>query len=223
MPRRQVVIANEEIYHVYNRGVAREAIFTTPLDYKRFLNLLRFYRYTNSPFSYSHFRCLDTEKRVAVQKNLEISPLMVEIYAYCLMPNHFHILLKQLQDNGINKFLSRVQNGYAKYINKKYNRVGPLFQSRFKAVRVENDSVFSHVSRYIHLNPCTSCLVKAEKLSDYRWSSFVFYAGVEEGNLVNTKNLLKAFGGMEKYRDFVMDQASYQRKLSAIKHLTLEK
>jgi len=147
---------------------------------------------------------------------------LVEIYSYCLMPNHFHLLLKQKADKGISKFLTLVQNGYAKYFNIKRRRSGSLFQDMFKAVRIETEERFVHTSRYIHLNPVTAYIIELEKLSSYPWSSFPEYVGVRDNGIVNSELILGIVGGKEKYREFVYNQVEYQRELSKIKHLLLE-
>ena len=110
----------------------------------------------------------------------EIAPLkplseekMIEIICYCLMPNHIHFLIRQLKENGISKFMGQISNSYTKYFNTKYTRVGPLLQGPFKAVLIESDEQLIHVSRYIHLNPIVSGIVK--NLEDYPWSSYLEY------------------------------------------------
>ncbi len=91
----------------------------------------------------------------------------VEVVAYCLMPNHFHLLVKQVSEGGISKYLRQAINSYAKYFNTKYKRVGSLFQDMFRAVHIETDEQFIHVSRYIHLNPLVSYLVGKKELLSY--------------------------------------------------------
>ena len=117
-----------------------------------------------------------------------------------------------------------IQNGYAKYINIKENRVGPLFQSAFKAIRITTDEQLLHVSRYIHLNPSTEYLVKTEKLLEYPWSSFPTYLDekILDFHFVNPEPVLSFFKTRDLYKEFVFDQAEYQKELSNIKHLMLE-
>jgi len=223
MPLRNIVFANNEIYHVLNRGVASSPICHSPTYYKRLLKLIDFYRFANFSVSFSRYNGLSVEERNKFDKRLEGEGVpQVEIYAYCFMPNHFHILLKQLLDNGIVKFMSKFQDSYGKYFNLINNRSGPLFQSRFKAVRIENDEQFLHVSRYIHLNPSSSFLVKIHDLPLFKWSSFVDYLRNPQSTFINTKFILDLIGGRDKYQQFVFDQAEYQRQLHKIKHLVLE-
>lgn len=223
MPYRKTVFTNNEIYHILNRGVAQAPIFLSSKEYLRFLSLTDFYRYANLPLSFSHYIRLPQEERKKLMENLKNNnSLLVEIFAYCLMPNHFHFLLRQLKEKGISTMLANLQNGYAKYFNLKHQRQGPLFQSMFKAVRIETDEQFLHVSRYIHLNPYSSYLVKIENLFSYSWSSFPEYLGKLPSSFINTKNILSLIRGKKEYNKLVFDQADYQQELDKIKHLSLE-
>jgi len=184
---------------------------------------LAFCRFTKSKLSFSAFDDLDSGGQADYMRKLQSeSAEAIEIYAYCLMENHFHFLVRQLIENGIKTTFSRIQNAYAKYFNLKNKRSGPLFESRFKARWVENDQYFLHVSRYIHLNPCTSYVVEVEKLADYRWSSLPQYLGQSNAKVVSVDKILSIAGGVENYKKFVLDHADYQKKLGLIKHLAFE-
>ncbi len=207
-----------------NRGVASSQIFDTGGDFKRFLNLVDYYRHETN-ISFSKYIKLPLDKRGDAKNNLSNSELRITIYSLCLMPNHFHMLVRQELDDGIKKALTSIENAYGKYFNLKNNRQGPLFQSRFKAKRIENDNILMHVSRYIHLNPCTSYLIDINKLHMYPWSSYPKYTNTNNPNetFINKDFILKIAGGVDNYKKFVIDQADYQRKLKRIKHLLLEK
>lgn len=223
MPYRKIVFANNEVYHILNRGVAQTPIFLSSREYSRFLSLIEFYRYAHPLLSFSRYNRLSQEERRKLREDIKRkNSLLVEIFAYCLMPNHFHLLLKQLRDKGISIMLSRLQNGYAKYFNLTHQRQGPLFQSMFKAVRVETDEQLLHLSRYIHLNPSSSYLVKIKNLSSYSWSSFPKYLGKRHFAFINAETILGMINGKGKYKKFVFNQAEYQRELNTIKHLSLE-
>ena len=120
--------------------------------------------------------------------------------------------------------LTNLQDSYACYFNLKHKRPGGLFQSMFKAVRIENEDQFLHVSRYIHLNPSSSFLVKTENLVSYPWSSLIGYLKPEQiiWKFLNCQPILELANGEKKYSQFVFDRADYQRKLAKIKHLVLE-
>ncbi|MBM3284200.1 hypothetical protein FJY90_08265 [Candidatus Gottesmanbacteria bacterium] len=224
MPYRKIILANDEVYHILNRGVAQTPIFNLSKEYIRFLNLMEFYCYTHPSLSFSRYKRLSQEEKRRLKEDVKRkNSLLVEIFAYCLMPNHFHLLIKQIKDKGISKLLSRLQNGYAKYFNLTNKRQGPLFQSMFKAIRVETDAQLLHISRYIHLNPSTSYLVEINNLSTYLWSSFPEYLGERPFSYIKAGTILDMIGGKEKYKKFIFNQAEYQRKLNIIRHLALEK
>lgn len=138
------------------------------------------------------------------------------------MPNHFHLILKQLTDNGVSRFVSNVSNGYAKYFNTKHQRVGPLFQGPFKAVRVETDEQLLHLTRYVHLNPVTAFLIKPKDLENYSWSSLGEYLGEKNKGICTVGMVRNFFKNTDDYRKFVLDQVDYARELEKIKHLTFE-
>src|SRR3989344_914444 len=163
MPYRLIPFANGEIYHLYNRGLEKKDIFTQTHDYSHFIKTFFYYQIQNPKPKFSLFRhsslfSVDPSKKI------------VDIICYCLMPNHFHLLIKQLRDGGISEFMRRFILSYIKYRNLKYNHQGPLFNGPFKAVRMESDEQFIHVSRYIHSNPSVSLLIK--DLNLYPWSSY---------------------------------------------------
>lgn len=223
MPRRKIVLTTDEIYHVATRSIAQVPIFEQTRDYLRALEAIDYYRYTNTSISFSHYKRLQKEVKEAFIKNLRKHKTLINILSFCLMPNHCHLLLKQNQDEGISTFMSNYQNSYAKYFNTKYKRVGGLFQSMFKAVRIETDEQLLHVSRYIHLNPASAYLIEIEQLKTYPWSSFPEYLNEQGREFVDTELTLSLFKTRDDYKKFVFDQADYQRELQTIKHLLLEK
>lgn len=212
MPSRIFPFANGYFYHVYNRGSEKRRIFESGRDYQRFLKTLQYYQFLGPKPKFSHFSQFQTFKPDPMKK-------IVDIICYCLMPNHFHLLLKQLADGGITEFVSKLSNSYTKYYNTKYNRVGPLFQGEFKSVLMESDEQLIHVSRYIHLNPLVSLLVK--DLNDYKWSSYLEYIGLVDG-FCSKEEILGFFKNQEQYEKFVLDQADYGLRLEQIKHQILE-
>jgi putative transposase len=213
MPYRIIPFINGEIYHIYNRGVAKLPIFSEKRDYRRLLDTLHYYKHQDPKPQFSQIkRFKDFE--------IEVNPKIVEILCYCLMPNHYHILIRQLENNGIPEFISKITNSYTKFFNIKYERVGPLLQGQFKAVRIEATEQLMHVSRYIHLNPTTSFLVK--DLENYEWSSYLNYIGLKEDNVCEKDFISSLFKSPEEYKQFVLDQKDYAQKLHLIKHLSFE-
>ena len=222
MGYRKIVLATDEIYHVYNRGVEKRPIFLTKWDYNRFLDLTNYYRFKNCPVKYSYFKLSsESERREVLEKLENSSEKWVDILAFCLMPNHFHFLLKQLKDNGISKFMAKIQNSFSHFFNMKQERVGHLFQGNFKAKRIESDEQLVHVSRYIHLNPVSAHIIKFEELENYEYSSYPEYIGKKKG-FSNTRIVLEYFKNQEGYKKFVKDWADYTKRLEGIKHLLLE-
>lgn len=223
MPIRKIPIATSEIYHVYNRSVAQVPIFKNSREYSRFLSLVDFYRFNQTQLRFSHFSRLTQKQKYSYLDSLYASPNHVEIYALAIMPNHYHFLVKQTKDLGITNFIRLIQNSYAKYINTKLKRVGSLFQSPFKAVRIETEEQFLHVSRYIHLNPLTSYVIRNSKdLSNYPWNSYKDYVSNTSRIFINIEPIKALIKSKEAFVKFTLDQLEYQRELENIKHLTFD-
>ena len=173
---------------------------------------------------YSFFLRLTSDQKKGLLSRLKSEKnFVVEIIAYCLMPNHFHFLLKQSKENGMSVFVGNVSNSYTRYFNTKYKRTGPLLQGKFKAVRIESEEQLFHLSRYIHLNSFSSCLTKTlDELCKYQYSSLPEYLSPEGENYCQKEIVLDNFKKYS-YKTFLFDQADYQRRLQEIKFLTLEK
>lgn len=213
MPYRTIPLVNGEIYHVFNRGVAKLPVFDDTRDYHRFLDTLYYYQFQGPKPQFSQLKRF---KNLDFEKNKKI----VEIICYCLMPNHYHLLVKQLNENGISEFISKFSNSYTKYFNTRHKRVGPLLQGQFKAVRIEHDEQLLHASRYIHLNPIVSFLVK--DLRRYLWSSYPNYIGLYSDKVCNKELILSMFKSAQNYEQFALDQIDYGKSLELIKHLLLD-
>ncbi|OGM13084.1 hypothetical protein A3A76_01660 [Candidatus Woesebacteria bacterium RIFCSPLOWO2_01_FULL_39_23] len=225
MPGRKVPLVNGEIYHVVNRGIASQPIFLNKRDYDRKIATLSYYQHAYPPLRYSFFIRLPKQRRLElIEQFKKKDDFLVEILAYCLMPNHLHLLLKQVRDNGISSFMSNISNSYTRYLNIKNDRVGPIYQGKFKAVRIVTEEQLLHVQRYIHLNPYSSHIVNnAEDLKDYHYSSFPEYLEGSTSSISNKELIMNFFTNIESYKTFIYNQADYQRKLDEIKHLILEK
>lgn len=215
MPSRYVIRKFEEggFYHVFNRGVEKRDIFLDEQDYNMFLYYLFVY---TTPLEEVLIKYPLLPIRL-YNKNLHGQ---IEIISFCLMPNHFHFLLRQDTIDGVQKLLKQMTNAYTLYFNNKYQRVGGLVQGRYKAVMIETDELLIHVSRYIHLNPVVSSLVESPE--DYKWSNYPEYLGRFCIIKCSTDYILSYFSSKEKYKKFVENQIDYAKKLEKIKHLTLE-
>lgn len=209
------VLVNDQMYHVYNRGVAKQPIFHDWHDQQHFLDTLNFYLDDRPAKSLSKS---SVDERKLVFAGFPEEPL-VEILAYCLMPNHFHLILKQKTDGGVSRYMQQCLNSYARAYNTRYHRVGPLFQGRFSAVSIDNDEQFLQVTRYVHLNPFVA---KLSPSPEYPWSSYASYLADKITRLCNPALALAIAGGPQRYRGFVQDYASYAQDLTIIKKHTLD-
>ena len=200
---------NDQIYHVYNRGVEKRDIFMDDKDRFRFIHDLFEFNdkapATNIYYKLSRLQSYEIRSRKR--------RTLVEILAFCLMKNHFHLLLRQRVDGGITNFMQKLGVGYTMSFNKKYKRVGSLFQGRFKAILVERDEHLLYLPFYIHLNPLDQIApewrereIKNAKqamkfLESYRWSSFPDYIGIKNFPSITQRDfLLKFFEGPDQYR-----------------------
>lgn len=231
--------ANGEIYHLYNRGVEKRRIFTKESDYRRFIhNLVCFNDIevatpANVRFDVrrpSQAKCLEVEPLNIVP----VSRMLVELLAFCLMPNHYHLLVRQRYDNGVVRFMQKIGTGYSMYFNLKYKRVGPLFQGAFKAVLVEDEAHFLHLPTYIHANPLDlfvpawrlGKIRSPEKalrfLEQYRWSSFPDYIGQKNFPAVTQREfLVSVFGDARAHRSAML-QWLRSRNLAQLEDIALE-
>ena len=222
MAGRNIPLATGEFYHVFNRGIAHQPVFLTKRDYERASLGLSYYRFAKPPFKLSRFKSLSHDEKNNVLTSLnENSDVLVKIISFVLMPNHFHFLLQQAKDRGISIFLSKFTNSYTKYFNIKNKRAGDLLQGVFKAVRVETEEQLLHLSRYIHLNPLVSFVVKEKNFLYYPWSSLPDYLQ-GKSSLGWTEPVLSSFSSPNEYKNFIFDQVDYAKELEKIKHLTFE-
>src|SRR3989344_7215508 len=192
-----------KIYHIYNRGVEKRKTFLDKQDYLRFIhNLFEFNDEAATKNLFFYFNRLTSEVEPHYLKpNREPRKLLVNILAFCLMPNHFHLLVQQIKENGVVRFMQKLGTGYTMYFNQKYERVGGLFQGRFKAILVNEESHFIHLPYYIHSNPLDlnyggSTSIKF--LENYQWSSFPDYIGKKIFPSVTSREFLLEFWGGEK-------------------------
>ena len=203
-------------YHLYNRGVAKQNIFRSPRDYQALLNRFAYYMDPSIKPPISRL----TRKELVEKLSIQVKSPLIKIIQYCLMPNHFHLFAQQLEGAGITEFIRIALDSYSRYFNTKHERVGPLFQGKFKSVEVENDDQCMHLSRYIHLNPCISKL--ATKPEDYKWSSYQSFLQKNKSRVCNPKLILNYFKSPNDYQNFVDDYRDYMISLELISDLILE-
>lgn len=186
----------ETFYHLYNRGINKEAVFKDQDDYAVFLNLFKRYLgkeplKDNKGREYPWFRD------------------ELELAAFCLLPNHFHILLYQSQADSMARILKSITTTYSMYFNKRYKRVGPVFQSRYKASMITQDAYLLHISRYIHLNP--------PNYKGWQFSSLPYYLGKRSASWLKPDRIIELFDNQTEYKNFVHDYEQYKRSLDKIK------
>lgn len=188
MSQRKINFALNEYYHIYNRGNSKQVIFKDEADYGRFTKLLFL---SNSE---QNFKMDLIGKDIY---NFNRSEPVVHIGAYCIMPNHFHLLLTQVREGGITKFMQKLSTAYSMYNNNRYERTGTLFEGKFKSEHANNDRYLKYLFSYIHLNPV--------KLIDSRWKEM----GIKNRNI--------AIEFLEKYpHSSFQDYAGYDRKQKRI-------
>lgn len=205
----KVEFENEYIYHIYNRGVEKRDIFLSEKDYLRFIvNLYEF----NDTAPALNFGYQLNRDPIEVRLQYERKQMFVEILAFCLMPNHYHLMVRQKIDNGITMFMRKLGTGYTNYFNLKYNRVGALFQGKFKAVLLEREGHFAHLPHYIHLNPLDLKIPewrerKVKKVKEaikfvekYQWSSLRDYLGMKNFPTVTEREfLIECIGNSKRF------------------------
>lgn len=181
------IYVEDSYYHVFNRGVNKAKIFIDEQDYWYFIKLISRYL---EPYN--------NEEAKGEYPNFAGE---VSIVAYCLMPNHFHILLHQVSEQGMTKFMRALSTSYTMYMNKKYHRVGTLFQGSFKAIHISNDSYLTHLSRYIHRNPNLWEL--------YPHSSYRQYLKTDYPYWLQNDIVLSQFKDIAEYKQFTKDYDKY--------------
>ena len=215
MPSKHVLRSFREnsYYHIFNRGVEKRPIFLDGDDYQLFQHYLFTYL---RPIEEVLEKESDTPLRL-IDKSLSGE---LELLAYCLMPNHFHLLLKQKSRDAVPRLLKQLTNAYTYYFNQKYQRVGALMQGRYKAAQVNDEKLLIHLMRFIHLNPLSERLPGS--LDTYRWASYREYLGNEAELPVSKGKILNYFPSVGAFKGFHEDQKDYIRSLEKIGDLAID-
>jgi len=222
MPSRKIPFVVDHYYHVFNRSQHSQSIFESKILSQYFLKTLWFYKAVSPPTKLSRFLNLEKDSYKTAYDAIDCGKQLVEVSAFCLMPNHFHLLLRQLEEGGISKYLSQIQNSFTKIFNKKNDSYGHVFSGQFKSVHVETENQYLHTLRYILLNPYSSGIIKdIQNIPTYPYSSF------DERNkavfrISSSTEFDKYFDNQQKLSEFVLNHAEYQKSLETIKHLVLE-
>jgi len=186
VPRRGDAFTRGGYYHIYNRGAGRSRLFFAPENYEHCLRLLKRNR-----------------RRYGAA-----------VIAYCLMPNHYHFLLRQQTDTPLSRLISAVFNAYVQAVNIQEERSGTLFEGRFRHACVDKERYLVHVCRYIHLNPVKAKLVR--KPEQWPYSNYLEWIGHRGGSLVDEAFIREWFGDAEEYRAFVADEMDELRMMDQV-------
>ncbi len=195
MSLRKVQFSNNEFYHIYNRGVDKRIIFPNPRYLSRFFQGMDEFN-TVKPIGsiYAH----SFVKKNLLRSEASKKEKLVEFVCFCLNPNHYHFVLKQIADKGVEKFMHRISTGYTNYFNLKHKRSGVLFQGPFKAVHIDTNDYLLHISAYVNLNFRVHRLrSEAPKLSS--WDE---YSGKSKYNFCSKDDVLGQFKNKEEYIEF---------------------
>jgi len=219
---RKVQLANCHYYHIFNRGVEKRNIFMDEKDYRRFFSSLilmndekdglmiawRNYKYSHPNISPEEFLRLSLRKRKK----------LVNIISYCLNPNHYHFILEQVIDRGIEKFMHRIATGYTRYFNDKYHRSGSLFQGVFKAYQIKSNGQLLRMSVYVN---CNSEIHKINRAYNYKWCGFYEYLGKTKGQLCDAKIIGEHFKSREDYKKYAKENIEDFREIKAYEKAAL--
>ena len=219
MSIRKVNLISGEYYHLYNRGNSKQKIFHDNEDYFRFMSLL--------------FACNSENNFRIFSLGVEESPYdfergkqLVAIGSFCIMPNHFHILITQLEEKGISKFIQKILTAYSMYYNKKYKHTGGLFEGKFKSEHADSDRYLKYLFSYIHLNPIKiiqkdwkEAGIKNKKealeyLYNYQYGSYIDYLGIKraQNNILNLEAFPKYFPNKKLFIKEIFEWLNYNKQ-----------
>ena len=204
MPKRNSVkvYGAEHYYHLYNRGGNRQDIFREPEDYFYLMSLFKRHL--------SDETVTDASGRPFAKFDNE-----VELVAFCLMPNHFHLLCYLKEPLGIIHLMRSIMTAYTMYFNKKYERTGKLYEGTFLAARIDTKTYLWHVSRYIHLNP----LDINQDFQLYPYSSLAYFTGDKHASWLHEEKLIETVRDREEYLDFARDYETMRQDLKYLKNV----
>ncbi len=244
MVNRRPIIATGEIYHIVIRAVEDLRLFRDRQDYLQMIHdLFEFNDEKPTTSKYRVMRHIAQKRKLTKNDFVNVSikvidekrKVLLEILAFCLMPNHAHLLVRQVKDGGITKFMRKIGTGYGHYYNQKYKRMGHVFQGRYKIVHIKNDKQLITVFVYIHTNPVALTFpnwkekgIKNFKkavnyLENYKWSSYPDYLGNKNFLSVTSREfLIQTMGGIKERRGFVNDWLRLKKELADFNKVVIE-
>ena len=234
MSTKRPALANGEIYHIVVRAIEGLKLFRDEKDYFRMISDL--FGFNNiHPISSTHRWQINKSPSRTFLANMGRRKLLVELLAFCLMPNHVHLLVRQIIDGGISKFMRKIGAGYGAYYNQKYKRTGHLFQGRFKIVHIKNDKQLITVFVYIHTNPVAIIFPNWKErgiqdtkkaidfVENYKWSSYPDYLENKNFPSVTSREFLtETMRGIKGYREFVNSWLELKKELADFEKVAIE-
>jgi len=236
MPIKRPQLINGEIYHIVIRTVEGLKLFRNQKDYLRMIYDLFEFNNKEST-SWEHRKYSENGSRNIKKEKGRERKLLVELLTFCLMPNHVHLLVRQIKDGGISKFMQKIGAGYGIYYNNKYHRSGHVFQGKYRIVHIKNDKQLITVFVYIHTNPVAILIPNWKErgingrelqkilkfLESYRWSSYPDYLGKKSfPSLTSREFLIKEMGGVKECQRFVNDWLQFKKELADFDKIAIE-
>ncbi|MDO8610294.1 MAG: transposase [bacterium] len=221
MPSRKDVFHNNCYYHIFDKTIDHKEIFSLSKFARHFIQTFLYYRSKKSILRFSKMKLLDRYKQNDIWNEIMLQNyFQVDIVSYCLMPNHYHFLLKQLKENGIRIFMSQILNSITRYYNVLNKRKGPVFLTQFRSKKIYTVEQLVYVSRYIHTNPYADSLVGSiEEIFNYSYSSIGSYLTNVNKCKIAIDDVLDYFGNKpEKYKDFIIKNADDQKDFEYLKY-----
>jgi len=220
---RKIQLANGAYYHIFNRGVDKRDIFVDKKDYERFhLSLILMNDEKNGlMFQWKNYKA--AHPRMILDEFLRLSlkerKKMVNVVAYCLNPNHYHLILKQTRSRGIEKFMHRLSTGYTMFFNERYHRNGSLFQGSFKATHIDSNVLLLHLAVYVNCNCEIHGIARAEL---YDWCSFPDYLKKRRSNILSKNIISDQFKNTQSFKDFSKSYIKHFKERKADQKIFLE-
>lgn len=220
MPSREDIFQNGDYYHIFDKTIDGKKIFSSPKITHEFMRTFFYYRSDKANLRYSKFKELPAAERSKREKILRFKKYFkVGIIAYCLMPNHYHFLLRQVQKNGIVTFMANILNSITRYSNLMNDRKGPIFLTQFRSKKIYTEEQLVYVVRYIHTNPYAGSVVNnIGGLFQYPYSSIQSYM-LQNNSQIDTKSVMNYFNNDRvRHRHFIENNADDQKKYEYLKY-----
>lgn len=221
---RKTIFANDEYYHIYNRGVDKRDVFNDEKDFKRFLIGMKEFNRVDAIGSLYEKYLREKRANGGSTSMIKVKPLflgkpLVEIVAFCLNPNHYHLIVKQIADKGVEKFMQKLGTSYTMYFNGKYKRSGSLFQGRFKSIHIDSNEYLLHLSAYVNKN----YFIHGGSEKIWLYSSELDYVGKRNGTLCYKNSVLDQFGNsFVEYEKFLNKSEDYFKERKELEKYVLE-